>query len=156
MSWILAIACFLVGAAVGALLFKLLRSDEAQVRELKQQLQRLSEEHEAYKSNVHTHFSNSARLLNALTDSYREVYTHMAEGARSLCPDYISSQLTLTGAGKGLLDRESGHHDDGGHAPGSTALPSREPPKAPPLDYATKTDPQAAGPLSESYGVEKP
>lgn len=155
MSWILAIVCFIVGAAAGALLFKLLRSDEAQVRELKAQLQRLSEEHEAYKSSVHAHFNNSARLLNSLTDSYREVYAHMAESARSLCPDYISSQLTLTGTGKGLLERDTLRdtvHPP--HHPGNP--PSHEPAEAPPRDYADKADPKAAGPLSEGYGVEKP
>lgn len=141
MIWIVALGCFLVGAAAGALLFKVFRSDEAQVRSLKQQLQKLSEEHENYKSNVHSHFGNTARLFGQLSDSYREVYQHMAEGARQLCPDYISNQLTLNSDVKSLL------HDE---------RPSPAPEiKAPPLDYAARTDSSVGGSLSDDYGIER-
>lgn len=141
MIWIVALGCFLAGAAAGALLFKIFRSDEAQVRSLKQQLQKLSEEHENYKSNVHGHFSNTARLFGQLTDSYREVYQHMVEGARQLCPDYISNQLTLNKDAKTLLRDER---------------PETDEPKAPPLDYAARTDPNTTGALSsDEYGIER-
>jgi uncharacterized membrane-anchored protein YhcB (DUF1043 family) len=140
MIWIVALGCFLAGAAAGALLFKIFRSDEAQVRDLKQQLQRLSEEHENYKSSVHSHFGNTARLFGQLTDSYREVYQHMAEGARQLCPDYISNQLTLNNETRTLLKDE---------------LPAQSDVKVQPLDYATRTSAQAAGTLSDDYGLER-
>ena len=146
MIWITAIACFVVGSAVGALLFKAFKSDEARVQSLKQQLQQLSEEHEAYKSSVNSHFGDSARLLTQLTDSYREVYLHMAEGARSLCPDYISSQLALSDNDKTLLNHDSAENHPSGKGVDTAA---------PPLDYAAKADPQAAGPLSEEYGIDK-
>jgi uncharacterized membrane-anchored protein YhcB (DUF1043 family) len=140
MIWIVALGCFLAGAAAGALLFKIFRSDEAQVRDLKQQLQRLSEEHENYKSSVHSHFGNTARLFGQLTDSYREVYQHMAEGARQLCPDYISNQLTLNSDTKTLLK-------DDRQAPGEV--------KVQPLDYAARSDAQSTGTLSDEYGLER-
>jgi uncharacterized protein len=113
MIWLIGIGCFLGGAALGALLFKLLKSDEVRIDALEQQLQTLTNEHENDKNNVHAHFSSSAQLLNRLTESYKDVYVHMADGARSLCPDYISNQLslntddkTLLGSGSNSADRE--------------------------------------------------
>jgi hypothetical protein len=138
MIWIVGFGCLLGGAAIGALLFKLLLSDEVRVKALEQQLQTLSEEHENYKSSVHNHFNNSAQLLTRLTDSYREVYLHMAEGARSLCPDYISSQMTLSGDARQLLEKDE----------------SATAPLAPPLDYAARTSPEQKGSLADDYGFD--
>ncbi|MGP1609561.1 MAG: YhcB family protein [Burkholderiales bacterium] len=126
MVWLIGLGCLLTGAVIGAVMFKLLMSDEAKIRALEEQLQTLSEEHESYKSNVHSHFSNSAQLLGKLTESYRDVFLHMAEGARSLCPDYISSQISLNADSRSLL----GQADARSNAP-----------LAPPLDYAARTEP---------------
>lgn len=139
MSWIIGISCFLIGAAAGALLFRTFRSDEARVKQLEQQLLALSEEHENYKSGVHSHFNGTARLLNEMTDSYRKVYLHMANGAQTLCPDYISSQLSLSNEARALLEREQ-------EAP---------PPAAPPLDYAAPKDGTRKSSLAEDYGIER-
>ena len=138
--WLVGIGCLLGGAVLGALLFKSLLSDEARVRALEEQLQALSEEHENYKSNVHNHFNSSAQLLGKLTESYREVYMHMAEGARSLCPDYVSSQMTLSGDSKALLGKDEAANSDS--------------PPAPPLDYAARTEPGKKGSLDEDYGFD--
>lgn len=139
MAWLIGLICFLVGAGAGALMFKIFRSDEAKVEELEARLQQLSEEHENYKANVHSHFDGTARLLNDMTESYRNVYQHLANGAQALCPDYISSQLSLSSEARALLDRES---------PRSEAVP--------PLDYAARTEPGQKGSLEEDYGIDKP
>jgi uncharacterized membrane-anchored protein YhcB (DUF1043 family) len=144
MIWIAGILSFLVGSAAGALLFKAFRSDEARVKELQMKLQALSEEHENYKSQVHGHFSNSARLLSQLTDSYREVYLHMADGAQSLCPDYISSQLSLPRDANPLVGRGNAASNSG----------PAENDTAPPLDYATKSSPDQKGNLAEDFGLD--
>lgn len=140
MSWIIGITCFLVGSAAGALLFRTFRSDEVRVKQLESQLQQLSEEHENYKSSVHTHFSSTARLLNDMTDSYRKVYLHMANSAQTLCPDYISSQLHLSSEARALLERD---------------LPESSAPTAPPLDYAAHSHPRRRNALAEDYGIER-
>ena len=142
MIWLIGIGCLLGGAIIGALLFKVLLSDEARVRALEEQLQALSEEHESYKSNVHNHFNSSAQLLGKLTESYREVYMHMAEGARSLCPDYISSQMSLSADGNALL--------------GQNVAGNSDTPPAPPLDYAARTESGKKGSLDEDYGFKEP
>lgn len=94
MLWMIALASLLVGALIGAFLYKLFRSDETRVQQLEMQLQSLGDEYENYKKEVHGHFSDSAVLIGKLTDSYREVYQHMAHGARNLCPDHIAEQLS--------------------------------------------------------------
>lgn len=142
MSWIIGITCFLIGAAAGALLFRIFRSDEVRVKQLETQLQQLAEEHENYKGSVHTHFSGTARLFNELTDSYRKVYLHMANSAQSLCPDYISSQLSLSSEAKALLERDAG--------------PDAKAPPAPPLDYAARSPDTRRSALAEDYGIERP
>jgi uncharacterized membrane-anchored protein YhcB (DUF1043 family) len=145
MIWLIGIGCFLGGAALGAFLFKTLKSDEVRIDVLEQQLQTLTNEHENYKNNVHAHFSSSAQLLNRLTESYKDVYVHMADGARALCPDYISNQLKLSSDEKALLRSGS-----------STPLYNEKPrPVAPPLDYAPKTGSDQKHVLDEDFGVEK-
>ncbi|HEY0962348.1 MAG TPA: DUF1043 family protein [Pseudomonadales bacterium] len=139
MIWLVGLGCLLTGAVIGAVVFKMLMSDEARVRELEEELQALSEEHENYKSNVHHHFASSAQLLGKLTDSYRDVFVHMADGARTLCPDYISSQMNLSAEAKSLLGQ--------GDARGTAPL-------APPLDYAARPDPDKKGGLAEDYSFD--
>lgn len=139
MSWIIGFFCFLFGAAAGALAFRTLRSDEVRVRQLEVQLRELSEEHETYKSGVHSHFSSTARLLNDMTDSYRKVYLHLASGAQTLCPDYISDQLNLSSEARALLERSN----------------DEPAPPAPPLDYAARDDARSSGSLAEDYGFDR-
>ncbi len=93
MLWIVALGCLLAGAVAGAILFKLMKSDEARVQQLETQLQQLTDEYENYKREVHGHFSDSAHLFSKLTESYRDVYQHLAHGARNLCPEYIANQV---------------------------------------------------------------
>ena len=145
MIWLIGIGCFLGGAALGALLFKMLGSDEVRIDALEQQLQTLTNEHENYKNNVHAHFSSSAQLLNRLTESYKDVYVHMADGARLLCPDYISSQLTLNSDDRTLLGS------------GARTPPYNEKlrPIAPPLDYAPKPGPDQKHTMDDNFRIEK-
>lgn len=139
MVWLIGLGCLLTGAVIGAVMYKMLMSDEARIRALEEELHTLSEEHENYKNNVHSHFSSSAQLLGKMTESYREVFLHMAEGARNLCPDYISSQISLNADSKSLL--------------GQADVRSSSP-LVPPLDYAARTEPGKKGALDEDYGFE--
>lgn len=126
MLWMVGLGCLLAGAVIGALMFKFLKSDEARVQQLESQLQQLSDEYETYKKEVHGHFSDSAILVGKLTESYRDVYQHLAHGARNLCPDYIATQLTQA-APSASLDPLDGANSSTRDA---TLL-------SPPLDYAS-------------------
>lgn len=140
MTWVIGLVSFAVGAMVGAIIYKQVMSDEAKVKQLEDKLEQLEREHETYKDNVHSHFNSSATLLNHLTDSYREVYRHMATGARALCPEYISEQLTHSAKAQDALTRDS-----------FTDADSQD--IAPPRDYAAKSSPDQKGSLSEDYGL---
>src|SRR6516225_8795243 len=58
-----------------------------------------------YRSEVAAHFSQTSELLRTMTHQYRTVYEHLAEGARTLCPE----QATGLGAGldRALLPEEA-------------------------------------------------
>jgi uncharacterized protein len=140
MSWMVALGCLLAGAVIGAVLFKMLKSDEARVQQLESQLQQLSDEYEHYKKDVHGHFSDSALLIGKLTESYRDVYQHLAHGARNLCPDYIASQLTqaVPPTALDLL----GNTPTGSGRDGAML--------SPPLDYASPRQEEAGAPNAGS------
>lgn len=142
MTWLIGLISFAAGLLAGAVLYKQLKSDEAKVRMLEEQLENVERDFESYKDNVHSHFNNTATLLNSLTDSYREVYRHMAAGAQALCPEYISEQLSHSAKSQESLTRDTFTEEAG-----DTILPPR--------DYADKSGPDQKGHLSEDYGLEK-
>lgn len=139
MIWLSGLLCVLVGIVLGALLYKFFRSDETRVRQLEEQLQTLSDEYENYKKDVHAHFGDSAQLLNRLTESYKDVYQHLAQGARTLCPEYIAAQITQATAANSMPPVENIHQR---LAADSKVILS------PPLDYAMPEQRQAPSLLS--------
>lgn len=146
MIWLTGIICFAVGLCVGAVLFNYLKSDTAKVKQLEEKLEDLQQEHREYRQMVHSHFTTSAQLFLNLTDSYRDVYNHLARGAQSLCPDDISSQLTLFADNRDMLSELT---------PADTEQRKpREEEFSPPRDYATREGPNRKGNLAEDYGLE--
>ena len=65
-------------------------------------VKQLAEEKEAYQEQVVEHFKTTAELLNEMTDKYRDVYRHMAEGAQSLASS-DSASPALAALQTGLL-----------------------------------------------------
>ena len=105
------------------------------ILELETQLEQASQSRADYEAEVAEHFSETADLLHKLTDDYRAVYTHLAEGAQQLCGDQVSiAEAALT-------------------APGEDAKPHLVE-FAQPLDYAPKK-PDEQGQLSETFGLDK-
>lgn len=93
----------LVGLVVGlglALLIVKMRggNDSAAIK-------KLEEEHEKYRKEVDSHFVKTAGLFKGLTDQYRDVYQHMADGAGTLCSDEVKT-LQSDLAATGLLTQE--------------------------------------------------
>ena len=147
MIWLTGIICFAIGMCVGAILFRQLMSDTVRVRQLEEKLAALQTEHEEYKQSVHNHFTTTARLFHNLTDSYRDVYNHLASGAQALCPDNISNQLAMDGENRDLLADRSAERP--------TSAPEDAGGFTPPLDYAQRSDPAQKGNLAEDYGLHK-
>jgi uncharacterized membrane-anchored protein YhcB (DUF1043 family) len=74
------------------------RTAAKRCRELEEELAASQAALGKYRSEVGAHFGQTSELLRAMTHHYRAVYEHLAEGARTLCPD----QATGLGAGLDL------------------------------------------------------
>jgi len=148
MSWLITLIGFAAGLIVGMVIYRQFRSDEAKVRMLEEQLDSLQREHEAYRDSVHSHFNNTAHLLSSLTESYRDVYKHIATGAQALCPEYISDQLSHNAQDPVSLTRDSFTVAGSGTEDTSQSV-------EPPRDYAAKTSPDQKGSLAEDYGLDR-
>jgi len=144
MSWLIGLIGFAVGLVVGAVVYKQLKSDEARVRLLEEQLEDLQREHDSYKESVNSHFHDTASLLSNLTDSYRDVYRHMAAGAQALCPEYISEQLSHSAKAQESLTRDTFTQNQDNNAN-----------LTPPRDYADHSGLDHKGGLAEDYGLDK-
>ena len=107
------------------------------IMDLESQLDQAKQDRADYEAEVSEHFSQTASLLHQLTDDYRAVYTHLADGAEQLCGDRVSmSEAALTGPAAESTDK--------------TQLVEL----AQPLDYAPKK-PDEQGQLSETFGLDK-
>lgn len=134
-----AVITLLVGAGAGLLMGRRMGGDARRLREAERKLDQVMQEKRGYEAEVVEHFSQTARLLNSLTDSYREVHNHLSEGAGRLCQDHAPVSLGR------LQDRG----DD-------AAIPAHLANIQPPLDYAPKSSPEDKGILAEEYGIERP
>ena len=136
-----ALVALAVGTGLGVLLSRRFSVDGKKQRELERSVDKLLQQQKDYQHEVVAHFTDTAKLLNNLAESYRDVHNHLAKGASDLCADETGSIL---------------------HAIPDAALPQVEgsSPAAsesvqPPLDYAPKASPFATGVLNEEFGLEK-
>jgi hypothetical protein len=140
--WITAVACLLAGAVAGWLLRRQFDPAEQRQRDLERRLHDSELALQDYKAQVTAHFRGTAERVNRLTENYRELHQHLAEGALDLCetrqPGEQPPLLTSLG---GPAYRSA--------AASTTASVS------PPLDYAPRSSPQQPGILNESYDLER-
>ena len=95
-NWGLLGIALALGLALGALLVFLLVCRSARVAKLREELAQTKAEHEAYRSEVHEHFGKTSVLFQQMTNSYRAVYEHLADGCETLCNDAtLHGQLEL-------------------------------------------------------------
>lgn len=85
-DWVVYIAVGIgVGFAAGFFISRLDDSAKKKCEELEQKLGDAEQEMKHYRRDVTEHFIKTSGLINNMTDSYRAVYDHMAQGAKSLC-----------------------------------------------------------------------
>ena len=140
MIWLTAIACLVIGIVIGLIFSNHLNSSASRVQELENQIRDIKDNHLVYRDNVSDHFSMTADLVQHMTESYREVYQHLASGAQDLCSNEVASKLLPAGS-----DAVFEGNDDSKAASGLN----------PPKDYAAKQDPSQKGALSEEFGINK-
>ena len=139
-TFILVIACFAIGAAVGALLTNRLSSQNQKTQELEKHLHKAHEDLKSYQQEVTHHFAETAGLLKKMAESYRDVHNHLALGANQLAPG--GSSLPII---KKLPEIDAITNDIND----STISVQ------PPLDYAPKTTPYDRGTLDETFQLDK-
>ena len=132
-------AALLLGALIGILVSRQLSPAGKKQRDLERNLDRLLQQQKDYQHEVAEHFTDTAKLLNNLAESYRDVHNHLAAGASALCDDH----------GQTILQKMPD---------ASLAQLSEEPDLAnlqQPLDSAPKSSPYQTGMLNEEFGLEK-
>jgi uncharacterized membrane-anchored protein YhcB (DUF1043 family) len=82
--WLVVVAAFAAGCAIGALVFGTMSRGSKDAKKLKAELEEKEQELQAYKSSVAGHFNKTSELVNELTQDYVKVYKHLSEGARNL------------------------------------------------------------------------
>lgn len=132
-----------VGALIGALAHRLFNAESTKNRRLEQQIDQLQRQHLKYQAEVSDHFSKTAELLSRLNSSYRDIFSHLAQGAERLGSESdFRSRLPYGPAGS-----RSNLSDPLGK--GGEDRREIEPPR----DYAPK-DARSSGTLAEGYGFD--
>lgn len=86
--WMAAAGSLVLGILVGVLSARAgSRREAARARHLEEQLRANEAEHARYRGQVAEHFGETSRRLRELTLQYKSVYEHLADGARTLCPE---------------------------------------------------------------------
>ncbi len=140
MLWLTAFGCLAVGIAIGFALAGRTASNPQKISDLEQQLLELQRSHAHYRDEVSEHFSMTAELVQQMTDSYKDVYQHLATGAQDLCSGEVASKL-LPASSEGVF---------------GLALPiDSDSDLQAPKDYAPRRNPTQSGALAEDFGLEK-
>lgn len=128
-----------VGLVIGYIMGGRTAPGQQRTRELEVQLEAAKTAHERFEQRVNVHFIDTASKLNALTENYRDVYTHIANAAAELYsqdggPDF-SALATPRDATAEAIEADSVMTE-------------------PPRDYAPKNSPDDPGVLNERFGLE--
>jgi uncharacterized protein len=141
MLWLTGIGGLAIGICLGILAAgKLRNASPSRIAALEEQLAQLQSHHERYRENVSQHFGMTAELVQQMTESYRDVYQHLASGAQELCSGEVANKL-LPAGGDAVFGNSEGSSE-------GSALQA-------PRDYAPRQNPLQVGALSEEFGLEK-
>lgn len=133
-----AAAVLIVGLLLGMLAGRRTSKEGQRYREVERKLDQVMQDKKAFEDEVVDHFADTAKLLNNLTESYRDVHNHLASGAASLCQ----------GKGPVALDQLQNEADP-------HLIPEQLADVQPPLDYAPKSSPDEKGMLNEEFGLDR-
>ena len=140
MIWLISIGAFALGTIIGLLIAGRLDVSPSKVKHLEEQVRKLKDSHSQYRDSVSDHFTMTAELVQHMTESYRDVYQHLATGAQDLCSGEAASKL--------LPAESDAVFETVNIAEEASSL-------APPRDYAAKQSPDQKGALSEDFGLDE-
>ncbi len=84
-TWAVGLISFVLGLAIGAAVGFVSRKRGGRVHALEQELSTLRQQFDDYRQEVSHHFRTTSELVQKMSNSYREVYTHLASGSEALC-----------------------------------------------------------------------
>lgn len=87
---------FCVGGLVGAIISRSLIPPHGQ-RDVEERLKASRQELAQYQQDVAQHFVETSKLVNKLTQDYRDVHEHLAQGAMELTTAEISQKMVEAG-----------------------------------------------------------
>jgi uncharacterized membrane-anchored protein YhcB (DUF1043 family) len=131
-------ALFILGVGLGVLFGRRTSPAAQRQRDAELKLDQALQDKKAYEDEVVEHFTETATLLNNLTERYRDVHNHLAKGASSLCQ----------GRGPVSLEQLEGARD-------ASEIPAHLADIRPPLDYAPKASPGEKGMLNAEFGIDR-
>ena len=138
MIWLVSAICLALGVVIGVVFASRFSASPVRIRDLESQIKKLQEQHSRYREDVSDHFSTTAELVQQMTESYKDVYQHLASGAQDLCSGEVAKKL-LPASSDPVFDMTS----------------VEEVTFTPPKDYAAKQSPQQKGALAEDFGLDK-
>ena len=148
--WIIGIITLAVGTLIGYLLGRSGDGSSKQ-QQLIDQLNESQRELGEYKEQVNSHFEQTASLVNNLTESYKAVHQHLAQGSESLC---LTEHTPVELDKAPMQSRISDQSEEESPTVTETAIAEEEEKIVePPRDYAPKK-PDEEGTLSEGYGLK--
>ena len=133
------VGLFFLGVLVGAVFHRSVQGEASKNKRLEQKLAELQETHTKYQADVSEHFMSTARAVNTLNQSYKDVHDHLAKGASRLCNEEQANDflaLDTNNNSKPNIDIEIDLENF-----------------TPPMDYAPKDT--GDGTLSETFGMTK-
>lgn len=129
-------ACLVVGGVAGMFYANLGKNTSTtRVKDIEEHLAESQQQLKDYQQEVTAHFSKTAELVRELNQSYRDVHTHLAQGAQNLAGMNVQQAFAL------LQENPDLDFDEGSVQQ--------------PLDYSPKKSPNEKGMLEEDFGLEK-
>jgi uncharacterized membrane-anchored protein YhcB (DUF1043 family) len=91
-TWGMGFLGFAFGIAVGmGLAYLTICNSRRRAQELQEKCDALQREFESYRGEVGQHFLRTSELVQKMTESYRDVYEHLASGSQVLCQNPVNT-----------------------------------------------------------------
>ncbi len=90
-AWGIGLIGFALGVACGVGIGYLTLCNSRRSQLLQEKCDALQREFDAYRGQVGQHFQRTSELVQKMTDSYREVYEHLATGSQALCQNPVTT-----------------------------------------------------------------
>ena len=137
---LIAVAFFLIGAAVGHFFLKKAEPGDKSVRDIEKKLEKAEQKLKRYQQEVTEHFVAVSHLTTNVAQSYKQIHEHLATSAIRLASPEVGRQLLKSGGSDlNMLDSDGNPLID---------IDDLEAPR----DYAPSVP---GGILSEGYGLDE-